>query len=861
MPFRSRHEICPWKSRRCAELKEFDVAFAIKEYLQNQVDQVLKEREIRGWSGWIREDLQHDPVDVRSRRKTALLVEYPQIFAGTGAKLLAQPGWLPVYILRADIPLAKPKSTVYKTPLRLCTILWHHESSMTGVSVFNNHLDNAASFETFVMDGRSTSSLNKFAVGEKGKGFILATQYLHENIEESSPRPNDENTSAKLKLGVSFRVGHSLGELSWQRKQGRPVDILQVKEEDLTIRTTDGLWDHYLYKKYYGRRRIGLKDRAELQTALNNVAKRRSALGLSPVGRVLTDTSKQRSLVGADDVSITVLGLSGHLSATEVFAGIYSVIPFETSWRCPGSDIEFYLPKKGELPKFYLRDQMIRSGPPIRLLGINYHGDLSISADRVMIQFHGKEFDRYTRKLDSAVRKTFASASDECSRRLTYLIAQDIMADTSESGAAIGHVLKPERIEDGREYKRAFERVWLGDIPATDTHQPVFPYTDAEDVPLIRDFGMRHVFVQHHVLRLLQESGAWPKLRIQAEIMLRQSSVQTEEIPGFHNLRLALTSIFTPWLETDQIKMHTLVAHRSSPKAMYEGEANGFIIGTPRDCAKHPDSGLKCLCWVAPCLFKAVTTYEEATGNCYAEQMFESYGRFVYPDVKRFADPHMTVVHDARDVTDETANAKVSHSDSTTQFLTNDDHQPIDVDDNTLDIAVSQLFETTVPNEAPATTMTPPNNDAPARPAARKDAASPARAQTDATRSATTHRIAPASKTPPAFPVPSLDAEINLISKIKSQLTQVNMHATEMLELRQRSVSAEKKDLAAADATAKELRRKYDLKCEELRHAELRAVNLTKERDEAHGKLEKLHATLDEVFGPAREGLKRRRVD
>ena len=46
-------------------------------------------------------------------------------------------------------------------------------------------MDRRANFSTFVMDGATTSRQNHWAVGEKGKGFNLATQYLYEQVEKN----------------------------------------------------------------------------------------------------------------------------------------------------------------------------------------------------------------------------------------------------------------------------------------------------------------------------------------------------------------------------------------------------------------------------------------------------------------------------------------------------------------------------------------------------------------------------------------------------------------------------------------------------------------------------------------------------
>jgi hypothetical protein len=46
-----------WKAKKSEELSHFDVPFAIKEYVQNVVGQILKDLHVRAWGAWDREDL------------------------------------------------------------------------------------------------------------------------------------------------------------------------------------------------------------------------------------------------------------------------------------------------------------------------------------------------------------------------------------------------------------------------------------------------------------------------------------------------------------------------------------------------------------------------------------------------------------------------------------------------------------------------------------------------------------------------------------------------------------------------------------------------------------------------------------
>ncbi|KIO16814.1 hypothetical protein M407DRAFT_12633 [Tulasnella calospora MUT 4182] len=204
-----------WKSRSCAGLEGFHIPFAVKEYCQNQVGQVLKALQTLVWSEWKRRDLTRPH----------------------GAAL-RHSDWLPLYISEATIPQDRIRDATRDTDLTLCTVLWEHiPTGLCGLSFFNNHLDANARFSSFVIDGHTTSRFNEWAVGEKGKGFVLATQYFFEKVEQTVRRLEQSRT---LKHGVSFRVGYEVGELKW-KKSKHDVDQLKVINDDLTPTDLAGL--------------------------------------------------------------------------------------------------------------------------------------------------------------------------------------------------------------------------------------------------------------------------------------------------------------------------------------------------------------------------------------------------------------------------------------------------------------------------------------------------------------------------------------------------------------------------------------------------------------------------------------------
>lgn len=235
MGYRVRKPNWQWKPREAAELEDFDISFAVKEYVQNQVGQALKELGVRKWSDWTSENLLEQTTEIQQERKKELDETYPGMLSGPHGASTWKRKWLPVYILSKVTKRKYLPYSTYRTPLKRCIVLWHNECELTGLSFYNNHLDPDASFETFVVDGATTSRWTK-AVGQRGKGFILASQYLQEQIGAPFNNRHPQN----LKLGVSFRVGHKVGELIWGKpSRGSRSKVLKARLDDLSPLTEE----------------------------------------------------------------------------------------------------------------------------------------------------------------------------------------------------------------------------------------------------------------------------------------------------------------------------------------------------------------------------------------------------------------------------------------------------------------------------------------------------------------------------------------------------------------------------------------------------------------------------------------------
>src|ERR1700737_652706 len=93
-----------WKSPKCAEIAHFDIPWAAKEYLHNQVRQC--EKELRShWSEWSIDDLTTRSLTVREDCKSRLVRIYPGLLTGPhGAAIRHDPGWLPIYVVSGIVP-------------------------------------------------------------------------------------------------------------------------------------------------------------------------------------------------------------------------------------------------------------------------------------------------------------------------------------------------------------------------------------------------------------------------------------------------------------------------------------------------------------------------------------------------------------------------------------------------------------------------------------------------------------------------------------------------------------------------------------------------------------------------------------
>ncbi|KAG9004095.1 hypothetical protein FRB90_011055 [Tulasnella sp. 427] len=406
------------------------------------------------------------------------------------------------------------------------------------------HGDWLPEFASFVVDGESTSRANEWAVGEEGKGFTLATQFFYETIEKTLSRLTSK-VPRSFKAGLSFRVGHHNGELKWKkgRSEGES-DVLMVTQDDLMPLNANGFME---------RRGLNSLDDSEEGTTLvtrsssvlevlKGVFKRRKTYGMSSSLLLVKEPSSpthERNLIKADEIVITALGLPTVFA--EDFYYTYGILPIKGSWQFPDSAFQLFDPQS-DGPLSHLRDQFVLKSPPGNYLGINYHGKLVVSADRTAVSLRVEAFDAYRQAIESPDSAFRAGGSPE----LAHEIWIDILSDSVHSGASIGRVLVPQDASAGEAYREAFGKAWADFNRGIPASTQLWPYPkSSDDLKLINELKKNGCPVEDHVMKILEKSGAYCRIKDHAYQLLRQAPEITAERPGQSRLEQAINSLLS----------------------------------------------------------------------------------------------------------------------------------------------------------------------------------------------------------------------------------------------------------------------------------------------------------------------------
>ncbi|KAH7923463.1 hypothetical protein BV22DRAFT_1196663 [Leucogyrophana mollusca] len=584
-----------------AEAEQMDISLAVREYIQNQVGQVLKETQSLEWSDWKHVNLEKsNDVEQRKKLKEHIIRSYPGLLTGPhGARVrLDTNDWLPVYVLSGKVPHEKLVKTHYSTDLDICNVVWRHSSSqMVALSFLNNHLDQEASFSTFVTQGESTSRESLWAAGQNGAGFMIATQFFFELVDglQKSGSPNEEVAQS----GVSFRVGYGVGELD--REPRRCLSCprrLAVQFDDLSPLTPEEL---------AVARGITQRDAAMEVTSMS---RRRMAYNMSkPKGIIKSEKGEHQALfreeplIKSDEVAITVIGLAGDTTAEHIFCGTYGLFKPAHSWRIPNALFEFFKPP-GDVSLFYYRGQLMPSSHTgLSRLGINYHGTLETTPARTQVSRDHVLYQRYKYLLTEAIQYAFCHIPE-----LATELAADIL--TASMGDNKGRAVDIFEPKSGSEsvYRGAFNAAWRRLDPSLPSAKALYPYhaSTPSDNNLIEEFGMVGRSVPDEVMdQVLVPSGAFIPIKEHAEdIFLHRKGVGSG-VTGFTQFRRALMEVFS-WAASSDIVMVDYT--NSYPTVLWDQKTKQFVVGVPQ-CGQHPDE--ECSCWIGPYLVEARDTYRK----------------------------------------------------------------------------------------------------------------------------------------------------------------------------------------------------------------------------------------------------------
>ncbi|KAJ7070436.1 hypothetical protein B0H15DRAFT_89168 [Mycena belliarum] len=657
-----------FKARNCSEFDYYTEAFAVKEYVQNIVGQVQKDLQVREWSDWEREDLRELTPKQREQRKQTLISAYPGLLTGPhGAALKRLKAWAPCYILSATIPQSRLRTMFVTTDLQVAIVVWHHSTlEILALSFYNNHLDKKTRFTNFTVDGSSTSRDNPWAVGEKGKGFILATQYLTERVEQyvAELKGNDVVLPKDVKEGVSFRVGHQVGTVKWKKRRYENEDeVLQAVLDDLTPCSVEEYME--IHAADMTKRRVKRKDssdeeddddlelcgfkaspdetpnlRKKAEAAMKGVYSRRVTQQLDRKSVNATDALNNhgRCLVSSDEVCVTVVGLHRGLRPEYLFSDIYGIIPPPQAWRVPGSQVEFFIAAADEIgpstdkadaritTKFYHRDQHVPYGIHLNRVSFNYHGDLNITSDRVSI-IQNRKVDVY--------RQAVASSADQAFRTIPTLaleLALDVLSDEHANGLA--HLVRPGDKAGGAAYRAAFEaalRKLHPEIPEDAHIQP----TSSEDITapspricgshrsrchsiqgppnaritapgLCEELGLTPISVASKAWEVMESSGAYITPEAHARQVLL-AAPHAHVTHGLYRLRVAL-AVVAPDVPSANITVR--VYDKSEPRVVWDAATSVFAFALPPECDVHARGA--CFCWVGPFLHDAAKEFNGA---------------------------------------------------------------------------------------------------------------------------------------------------------------------------------------------------------------------------------------------------------
>ena len=295
----------------------------------------------------------------------------------------------------------------------------------------------------------------------------------------------------------------------------------------------------------------------------------------------------QRAIVHEDDVCIHVIGLCANLTPEKAFEGVYGLTRPPRAWWIPNTEFELFVADS----QFYHRDQLVPTEAPLEGLGVNYHGDLRLTADRTEIVRDPVLFGRYKTKLGQALDIAIQNFPDLANQVMCFFL----------TARGRHHPPQPPDTAHADQYRAAFTAVCHARCPNLfSAGEEVYPYSrrrGAEDMPILTQLDLVPWPVDDWQLDVLEASGAYISPSDFAERFFLQSGGMPEaELYGVDLFRQCVSQIFPGRGLAISIRKYP----HAQPRCVVRGEQI-FLAGPP-PCNICPAD--RCHCWIGPALIR-----------------------------------------------------------------------------------------------------------------------------------------------------------------------------------------------------------------------------------------------------------------
>ena len=320
-----------------------------------------------------------------------------------------------------------------------------------------------------------------------------------------------------------------------------------------------------------------------------------------------SEAPNQRAIAHEDDVCIHALGLPENLTPEIAFAGVFGVIDLPEVWQAPATDIELFVADS----QFFHRDQLVPVNLELKGLGVNYHGELQLTADRTEIVRKLRLFQKFEAKLKTALDMAICHGTE-----LSVLVLDSVLSASHGRWA-----LKPNSRENGPSYRHAFHELCRRQHPdLCNSDRRVVPYARRryeEDEPIIRELQQVPWPLHDWQLDMLEAAGAYLPLTEAVQMVLVNAPKKaTESLAGFGEFKNYAKQIAPGSIENITIHHYPY----SQPRCVLRDHT--VHLAEPQACDFCAAS--RCRCWIGPALIRvALSVYKNPDSNF--EKIFQVY--------------------------------------------------------------------------------------------------------------------------------------------------------------------------------------------------------------------------------------------